>query len=469
MALGPKVERFLRPVRTDDAEIQRRVEEVLERLKEASKPGVLRAAVHLLGERRPSGTAEMLLAYASFVSEESVVEELWAALALVARRDGKAEPAVVAALQDASGPRRTAAAVALARAGAVDQRTATRKLLRDSELTVRWPVARALAMAQDREAIPVLIDLIGLLPPEQGGQVDEILRVLAGEQAPEVILGQSRAERDKCRDSWKTWWQTHEKTANLARLNDITVSLGYTLIVQWDNNPQTGRVFELDRNNKVRWQITDIPMPVDAQVLPGNRVLIGEYATGRITERNFKGEILWHATGLPALLSVQRLANGNTFAASRNRLVELDRTGKVVFSHTQPRTNIHSARKLSDGKIVLLTTNRTCVRLNAAGTELGTFSVGPLFNCYHSQFDARPNGRVLVPDYIQNQVVEYDGDGKAVWKVPVTRPTCAMFLPSGNVLVASMLQRRIVELDRQGKEVWQYSVNNAQLVKAYRR
>jgi len=52
----------------------------------------------------------------------------------------------------------------------------------------------------------------------------------------------------------------------------------------------------------------------------------------------------------------------------------VDRTGKTVFSKPVPAVN--AACKLANGTIVCLTTNGTCVRFDATGKELKTFTMG---------------------------------------------------------------------------------------------
>ena len=67
-----------------------------------------------------------------------------------------------------------------------------------------------------------------------------------------------------------------------------------------------------------------------------------------------------------------------------------------------------------------------------------------------------PNGRVLVPQFSNNRVVEFDPEGKIVWEAAVPNPSSVMRLPNGNTLVGSMIMQRAVELDRSCKEVWDY-------------
>src|SRR5262249_36264783 len=152
--------------------------------------------------------------------------------------------------------------------------------------------------------------------------------------APQVSLGNDPESRKKCRDAWADWWRTHADTVDLARVAGPEGTLGYTLLVQVQSNG-TGRVVEIGRDNKPRWQIDGLQYPVDAYVVGGNRVLIAEYNGRKITERDFRGNVLWEKQGLGGMpTNAQRLANGNTFIATNADLLEVDRTGKEVFRHT---------------------------------------------------------------------------------------------------------------------------------------
>src|SRR5205085_241692 len=81
---------------------------------------------------------------------------------------------------------------------------------------------------------------------------------------------------------------------------------------------EEGRAVDLDRNNKPRWQVDGLKFPLDAQYLPGDRVLVAEYQGARVSERNRKGEVVWEKGVLQPLVA-QRLANGNTFIATSNQ------------------------------------------------------------------------------------------------------------------------------------------------------
>src|SRR5262249_6086687 len=144
-------------------------------------------------------------------------------------------------------------------------------------------------------------------------------------------------------------------------------------------------------------------------------------------------------------IACQRLPNRNTFIACRDRFLEVDRSGKEVFSHHQPNHDVMAAQRRRDGQIVYVTQSGTCTRIDATGKVLKTFPIGQMQT--YGGIDLLPNGRLLVPHYSNSKVVEYDPEGKAVWEASVQLPTSAVRLPNGNTLVASMGGMQVLELD----------------------
>jgi hypothetical protein len=314
---------------------------------------------------------------------------------------------------------------------------------------VRLRVGLALAAARERESVPVLIDLLAVLPADEAAQVQSTLYQLAGDRPPEVpAAGGEPAGRKKCRDAWAAWWKEHGAAADLARITAVAPVLGYTLLVEANTN----RVSEVERDGKVRWAIDNLQVPIDAVVLPGDRVLIAEANAHRVTERDFKGNILWQKEGLPGRpVSVQRLANGRTFIATDGQLLEVDRAGKQLFSIDL--APVGAAYKGRDGRITCLARNGQCVRLDAAGKEIKSFpSHRP--PGWLGGLDLLPGGHALIAQTPQNKVVEVDADGRVVREFNVPQPQTATALPNGNVLVCSN-QQRAFEVDRKGKVHWE--------------
>jgi HEAT repeat protein len=422
------------------------------------------AAPRLLALRKPPAAVEALLAYLPFAEDEAALE-VQAALTVLALRDGKLEPALAQALEDKLPLRRAAAAEVVCQTALGEHRSRLFGLLNDPDLTVRCRTALALAAAREKEAVPVLIGLLTELPTPQATQVEDYLRMVAGDNAPEVQLDGDKATRQKCRDTWAAWWRDKGPDIELARLEIGQRQLGYTLIVnQYDPTRPGGRVFEVDAAGKTRWSIEGLQTPVDAQVLPGDRVLLVENYQ-RVTERDTKGKVLWEkAFAGVQVIGAQRLANGNTFVALRNQLLELDRTGKEVFTHQRPNQDIMAAQRLRDGQYVLLTYSWQYIRLDSTGKEQKNARVGNFpFQVNPSAVDFLTNDRLLVAQYNLSKVTEVDVTGRVLWETSVPMPTSAVRLANGNTLVVSTVvqnnMQRVAELDRNGKTVWEYKDN----------
>jgi hypothetical protein len=219
-----------------------------------------------------------------------------------------------------------------------------------------------------------------------------------------------------------------------------------------------GHVGEVGADLKPLWWVGGLNEPVAAAVVPGDRVLIAEYADRRVSERTFQGKTLWHRE-LPANpVAVQRLPDGGTFVACRNRLLELAPDGKEVRNLKRPVRDVLAARKHRDGSVVLLADDGSCRWLDADGREVRRFPVpGP--HVMAAGIDLLPNKRLLVPRFGQDRVTEYDEAGAVLWEAAVAAPTSAQRLPDGHTLVASTTASRVVELDRLGRVVWQSPVN----------
>jgi HEAT repeat protein/outer membrane protein assembly factor BamB len=442
--------------RDPDAEIGRRAGSILERIEKAPSDALPLTAARLVALRKPAGAAEVLLAFLTSVEGEDLAAEVQTTLTAVAVRDGKPEPALVKALGDSSLRIRAAAAEALCRAGP-EGVSAVRKLLADADLSVRLRAAAGLLGAGEKEAVPVLIDLVAALPREQSWQAQEHLLRLAAADAPETGGTEDEAGRKKARDAWAVWWKANAERIDLTRLNTAPVTLGYTVVCLVEDNGN-GRVVELGRDGKVRWKIEGLQYPVDAWVVPGNRVLVGEYNGMKVTERDLTGKVVWEKTNLPGrVVNVQRLANGNTFIAVQNALLEVDRTGKEVSAYRRPTNDIWAAYRSADGSTIFFTNGSQCVRLDRSGKEVRTFALGAGGGGgWTSGIDVTAQGRILASIHNNNRVEEYAPDGKKVWEGAAPAITTATRAANGNTIVCSYNSNRVFEMDRNGKVVWEH-------------
>jgi hypothetical protein len=189
-------------------------------------------------------------------------------------------------------------------------------------------------------------------------------------------------------------------------------------------------------------------------VLPGNRVLLAEHGGLRITERDFRGNILWQKNDLPAQpWNVQRLPNGNTFVCTLASLMEFDAAGKTVLDIKV--ANLGAAYKTADGQMIYLTGDGTCIRLDAEGKEVQRF-VPDQDDQTGGWLDLTPRGRILVDHLRRKGVGEFDLQGKRLWHTSVTVGSTAV--RNGHVMAGNWSTCYVTEFDRAGKVVWQYQL-----------
>jgi hypothetical protein len=433
-----------------DREIAWRAERCLAQIDKAAEPELLAAALRVLTGLKAEGTAEVVLALLPTLEDPGLLQEAGEALGAVAVRKGRPDSVLVQALADRHPAVRAVAAEALSRAGPAGVRTAVRRLLHDADALVRCRVAVALVEAREKDAIPVLITLVTDAAPREAARAEEALNILAGDAAP---VGFGRGDARARRVAWESWWADHRADLDLTKLDRPLRPLGFTLVAQIGLHGQ-GEVFELDAAGRVRWQISGLRHPIDVQVLAHDRILVCEYASRVVSERNLKGEVLWEKQVPGILLAARRLPGGRTFVVTRERLLEVDSAGKELWSLDRPH-DIAAACRLRDGQVVLVTSGGSCLRLDADGKQLHSFSVGVVLSI-GTQIECLPGGHVLIPLYSRNQVVEYDGDGRVVWSAMVARPNSVQRLPNGHTLISSRLGTLVLELDRNGEEVWRH-------------
>ena len=453
-----------------EIETLRRVQNVIQRIHDKDvAPEVPAAAVRVCALRKPAGLTEVLIGYLPFTDNNAVLEEVRAVLVANALKAGKADPLLVSALTDRAAIRRAVAAEALGLAAFADHKDAIRKLLGDPDALVRYRVARTLAFAKERDAIPTLIDTLPDLPLNTAWQAEDFLLMLAaGVSPPETPMGNDKATRNKCKDGWQAWWKTHGAKIGLAKLEDTPKLLGRTLIILLDQS----KIIELGPDNLPRWTIDKVVFPLDVQLIGEDRVLVAEYHGNRVTERDKHGEIKWQKAVIGPL-AAQRLPNGNTFVANDHQLLEFDKDGNEVININFPDEGrkIMKAMKLANGEIACMMVDARIVRFDAQGKELSSFPIIIGMRLFGGRIHVQPSGRALVPHNAEGKVAEYDSKGKIIWEVPFEQPIAAVRLANGNTMITSMNPAiGAVEVDRAGVEVWSYrDPSNTRVTRAIRR
>jgi HEAT repeat protein len=444
---GPRACPLLRrAIQQGQAGSSQRVAECLASLERAGSRPLPAAAPNLLALRRPAGVVEALLAYLPFADPESI-DGLVDLLASLGCTDGKAAPALVQALADRVADRRVAAAMAVCRGRAEQHLAAVRKLLDDPDLRVRLGTAQALAGHGDRAAVGSLVSLLGVLPEEQLGEAIDFLMRLAGDDAPAVNVEADPKARGPAMEAWKSWWREKGPNLDMARVAGAHRASGLFLVV----DHQGGRVLEVAPTGKVRWQVSGINYPWDAQVLPNGRLLVVDQGN-RVSERDRQGKVLWQ-TIVPNVIAAQRLPNGHTFAVTRNALQVLDREGKQAFNYAFAGGWIMAGRRLRDGSMALVTYQGQYLRVDAQGKEIKRFMVPFNPNFGVSGAEVLPGDRVLIAVPNPAKVTEYGADGKVVWEASVNNPGFPTRLANGHTLVPVQGGNVVTELDRSGRVI----------------
>ncbi len=452
-AMGPVIRPLLVRVLGQppaDREVMHRAAILLRGLPAERDDSVALAAARVLARQKADGALVVLLDYAPYAPDELVRQELQLAINDLAGTDGEL---LRAAVRGDDPLRRAAAGEALARGGAAGKALA-RPLLRDPSPRVRLPIGLALAELGEADAVPVLIELLAVLPPDLAWSAQELLLRLPDDDALALlpVLG-GPLPPDKVGADWARWWEKNQARVDLGVLHGKAAEQGLTLVTHAANG-LNGRVVALDAREQTVWQIEGLRYPVDVQMVGKDRVLIAEYLGRRVSERDRKGKVIWErAVQLP--VACQRLAGGLTFIACRQQLLLIDRHGRDVFVHCRTGPSIVAGQRLRDGQMVIACASGTCHLLDAQGNELRSFRIGQLYTM-GSSIEVLPGGRVLVPLYSENRVVEYDFDGNVLWQASATRPTSAVRLPSGNTLIVSQTPSRVFEITPQGKEVWSH-------------
>ncbi len=405
VALGPRVSPLLRrAVQEGHPRLGPAAARCLEVIEREFPPIPLPEALfRMLALRRPPGTVAALLAFLPCAENEEMIVQLSRVLVEVGVVDGKADAALLKALDDRAGIRRAVAAVTLRRGSIPDLLPAVRKLLSDRDIEVRRRVAVELAEAGDKEGAVTLSGLLEDLPDERAWEIEEQLERLAGGKVPAEMTA-NPIDWKKVAGTWRQWWQG-ERGKVVMTESSVPASggglRGYTLLVQRQSNSVT----ELGPGGKPRWTLTGLQRPSDAQVLANHHVLVAEQ--GRVTERDLSGNVLWKLEGIQPL-AVQRLANGNTFIPCSNQLVEVDRAGKDVLR--VPVGEIVAARRLPDRRIVAYD-RQSIIQLDEAGREIKqapAMANGGGAGCN----EILDNGHVLVLSPGNGNIIEFDIDGK---------------------------------------------------------
>lgn len=446
---------YLRPAINDpDLEISRRARRCIEQIQRSPNPSLPVLAALLVKEHRPAGAVPVLLDYLPGIEDESLQETWLFVLRSTGWREGRADPALLAALGDKRPSFRAAAAHVLGRGKDTEMRSRVAPLLRDADARVRFEAAAALAHFGDKKAVAVLIALVGEGPFTLACRSEYLLRLLADEHGPELSLDRDEpAIRRDCRSAWAKWWKEQGVRVDFARLKNEEPPQGFTVVCEYGEDGS--RVWEWAQGGQTCWEIRRLEGAQAVQMLPNGRVLIAEHDANRVSERDRQGKIYWQEQTPGNPIACQRQANGNTLIATYKELYEVTPDHKRVFRHSD-RRDFRDALRLQNGHILYVTGDGTLVEYDAACEHL-LRTIEPKFYAEGAKFRARVepllNGRYLLTLGGSHRVIEINNTGNIRWEYSIRSPMSAIRLRNGHTLIASSEERCVVEVDRAGKEI----------------
>jgi hypothetical protein len=454
LARGPSI-RDLVAKNTDhrDPEVARRCRELLDILDHGPGPSLPSAAVRLLSRTPSNDVAGLLLDYLPFADDVTVADEILDGLVRLTK--GTTPVLLREALRSDRDERRAAAAYVLGRSEKETERLTVVPLLSDKVVSVRYRAAQGLLAAKEPQAVPALIELLTTAPTGVLYRIEETLLNLAGTGCPQVSTGTGTAdERARARTGWAAWWKANEGKIDLANASRPAEFLGLTVVPEMHAN----KVWECGRDGQPLWELAGLHCPIDAQVLPGNRVLVAELNGNRVTERDRTGKIFWeHKVNTP--IACQRLPNGSTWISTNHRFFIVTPDGKEQTIYT-PENGffMHSVYRMRNGNVAVVSMAGEIREVTPAGAVIRTIPLEVQGSW--SGISVAGNGHYLVVNNGQGLVQEIDQSGKVVWDLRQEGACYATRLPGGNTLVVSN-RSGLIEVDRDGKTVWERKTNTS--------
>ena len=190
-----------------------------------------------------------------------------------------------------------------------------------------------------------------------------------------------------------------------------------------------------------------------------DRTLVCQVARNRVVEIDPTGREIWSTTAVARPWACQELATGHRLVASFDgrQLVEFDEAGVEVWQSAPLPGSVSSVERLPSGETLLAIPDaQRVVMLNSRGQIAAekTVSGRPM--------DARrlANGHTLIALAALNKVVELDADGREAWNLSgLSGPSCALRLENGNTLVCESGASRVSEFTSQGRVIWTRTIH----------
>jgi|GEM_PF-776452 len=477
---GPRARAALRKgVDHKDPEIRARSTDVLRVIEINHTPLIQAAALRVLGrlqKGKPPGSEITILDFLRPKENQVLLESAMEAMAFLASEWTEPPQPILDALKKRAPADRYPLLLALLKSGKSFGVEIARQQASQSDPEARCWAAMALCFSgADPSYMGLLIDHMSYLDEPSFFLAEDIGYRMGEPNSPEPAPVLSSSDRERRIAAWKTWWTTRKNQPMTLRDPLLPAGPGgSTMVVILEQ----GKIIDLDVQKKPRWQINELEYPLDAQLLPGPRVLVAEHGGlgnrlgDRITERDIKGRILW-AKGYSQPLTAQRLASGITLIAGEYGFTEVDLNGQDLVTWS-PAGNerVMKLQRRYDGFTAVVLKNgdegekSRLVWLDRSFRERATFPVQ--VGKSGGRVEILPGDHVLLPEFENNRVAQFDATGKVVWSANLDQVVACVVTPSGTIMANFFGNRGAAEIDKSGKEIWNFQTD-AKVTRAWRR
>lgn len=444
----PPLEALAKAAKSDDPEVAWRAQRLLRTTTDSSER-VLFAVLRTIDIASIKGTAANVLRTIPLCTNERLHDAARRALRSTALPEDA--PLLRKYLTHADAHYRRAAIAAIAALLGQGSQADVLPRLKDTDAAVRLEASLALANLGDRRPLEVLGTLLKSEDLTVRFQGANILRRFTGKRFGFTAYAKEE-DRKAAAEKWRSWIASDGRTAKLHfPLRDAgRIETGRTLVAIY-SGASGNRVVELDAAGKEVLEIKGLSGPWGATRLENGNILVNWYGSRAVTEYDPTGKKqLWNKTLSVNPWNSRYLSNGNILVSHSGGLMEIDRKGKTVWSHTIPGGSADASELASGNLLVVARTQGKVLEITRAGKTIT--EITGLRSPYRAERLA--NGNTLIAENGAGRAVEYDRAGKKiVWsKGGFSNPNTVQRLSSGNTLIGD--STGVHEVSPDGRIVW---------------
>lgn len=333
-----------------------------------------------------------------------------------------ADAALRRALADPEPMRRIAAGIVLARRGTANQAEAAAALLGDADESVRLRTAQGfLGRADERGIAPLVGLLTGSI--DRAWQAEELLRWAAGPGAPSELLSKDDpAVRKACRAAWEKWLASPVRAIDWAALRNGPRRPALYLTCRQE------RVELVGGDGVVRWSVetTRGGSFVDAQLLPGGRVVAFDDNETELCQFDAAGKVAWKwkAPNGEIAVAVHPFPNeGRFLVVTDEQLHEVDHAGKHLRSLRLGDKYFSDACPIDAARLLALTDEGFFLVDRASGRLIREIRVAQTEDLFDSgRLVPLPEGLVAIDSRLLDRILVVDVSGQVQETGPPSKP-----------------------------------------------